>query len=425
MSVASLHVQERTFSTLPWIIGRMSMWMAAFSACGLLVVPKGLSLFAVTLVIATLLALPQAFARQRPPLPGAIRWLAVLAAALVLTAGVSAVWSGAGWNALDNPSRLLLLPWCAWLMWMYRLSASALGWGAVAGLLVACAISMVEASQGVGRAGGGINPIVFANAVLALLVLAVFCRPAMPKIAVRCLLVAVVAIAAVTITFSGSRGALPGLALVLVATMAGGHVGRWKRIAVASVVLLVASLLVWNVSWLSSKFRLDDVQMEVERYALGDVDTPVGARLALWGVAWKAVSESPMSGVGIEGFEARIDASPYCQQGPRHFCDLNHAHNDLAQWASTMGIPGLGALLALYLVPFLLATRLLRKASASSGDGVAARSCALLIAAYVVSGLTQSMFAHALSASAYAIFVGMLLGAAVARVDPVTRVAPE
>ena len=424
MSVAPLHVQERTFTiSLPWVVGRMALWVAAFSAGCLLVLPKGLSLFACALMAATGPALIGILRRNRPPLPASIRWLAATAAIVLVTAGVSVLSSGAGWQALDNPARIVLLPWCAWLAWVYRLSASSLAWGAVIGLGVACVVSVAEAIQGVGRAGGGINPIVFANAVLALLVIAVFCRPLRSTFAMRCLLVLLFAVAAVTITLSGSRGVLPGLALVVVVLSAGDHGWHWKKAASAAVILLLASVLVWNVPWLSSKFRLDDVQAEVERYAVGDVDTPVGARLALWAVAWQSFRQAPVSGVGIDGFESRIDASAHCQSGPRHFCDLGHAHNDLAQWAAAMGIPGIVALFALYTVPLFLAVRRLR--DPPMHGRTAARACAVLVGVYITSGLTQSMFAHALSISAYVIFAGLLLGICSAQTGSAARTVPQ
>src|SRR3546814_20466706 len=64
-----------------------------------------------------------------------------------------------------------------------------------------------------------------------------------------------------------------------------------------------------------------------------------------------------------------------------------------------MGIPGLLAILALYGVPLLLFARRLRGAGRCS----ASAPCAgvLFVATFALCGLTQSMFAHQLSASFY------------------------
>src|SRR3546814_2512130 len=73
-----------------------------------------------------------------------------------------------------------------------------------------------------------------------------------------------------------------------------------------------------------------------------------------------------------------------------------------------MGIPGLLAILALYGVPLLLFARRLRGAGRCS----ASAPCAgvLFVATFALCGLTQSMFAHQLSASFYAVMVGLLAG---------------
>src|SRR3546814_17304894 len=66
------------------------------------------------------------------------------------------------------------------------------------------------------------------------------------------------------------------------------------------------------------------------------------------------------------------------------------------------------AILALYGVPLLLFARRLRGAGRCS----ASAPCAgvLFVATFPLCGLTQSMFAHQLSASFYAVRVGLLAG---------------
>src|SRR3546814_21144264 len=73
-----------------------------------------------------------------------------------------------------------------------------------------------------------------------------------------------------------------------------------------------------------------------------------------------------------------------------------------------MGIPGLLAILALYGVPLLLFARRLRGAGPCSASAPFAG--VLFVATFALCGLTQSMFAHQLSASFYAVMVGLLAG---------------
>lgn len=393
-------------------VARVLAWLAGFSATALLVVPKGLSVFAALMLLATLAALPDVLRVDRERIPRAIGGLACAALAVVVVAGMSMWASGAGISALDNPSRCLLLPWCAWLAWVTRVRVSCLWYGALAGLLLAVLLSIMETRSGVPRAGGEANPIVFANAVLVLLVVALFARPARTGFAMQLLLAIVVALAVVAVTLSGSRGVLPGLGLVLLMLFVGGTPqDRWRRLAMVAGVFATFFVALWTVPWLSSQFRLDQVHADVTGYANDQVDQPISARMGLLSVAWDAFRSAPLDGVGVGGFARQVDASRYCQGAPRHFCGLEHAHNDLAQWGATMGIGGVLALLALYGVPLVIAARQVRhlKPDIPAGAGWTA---GMLVAVYLISGLTQSMFSHALSTSAYVVMVGLLLGCA-------------
>ena len=390
-------------------VARVFAWLSGFSAPALLVVPKGLGAFAMLMLVATLLALPDAWRGRDARTPRALPLLLGTALAVLAVAALSMWGSGADLSALDNPSRALLLPWCAWLAWSTRMRATSLWYGALAGL--------AQASWGVERAGGEANPIVFANAVLTLLVVGVFCRPARNGFPMQLLLAALVALAVVAVILSGSRGVLPGLGLVLLMLLAGNEARHrgWRLGATgAALALLLAAL--WTVPWLSAQFRFDQLQADVAGYAQGQVDQPISARLALWSVAWDAFRESPITGVGIEAFKSRVDASLYCQGASRHFCGLEHAHNDVAQWAATMGIAGLAVLLALYGVPLAIAIRQIRRNRLHAPVGPS-WAAGMLVFAYLVSGLTQSMFSHALSTSAYVVLVGLLLGMGMAPRD--------
>ena len=87
-----------------------------------------------------------------------------------------------------------------------------------------------------------------------------------------------------------------------------------------------------------------------------------------------------------------------------------------------MGIPGLLLIVALYLLPashflrIIIAQRLtIPKGSAWAG--------LVLILVYVLSGITQSMFAHALTTTLY-VLVGLLLGMALRENPSVSGTAP-
>ncbi len=353
--------------------------LAGFSATALLVVPKGLSIFACLMLAATLVALPDTWRRGRP-VPRALYALLAVSVGVILVVAVSTWRTEAPLSALDNPSRALLLPWCAWLV-------------------------------GVERVGSDANPIVFANAVLTLLVIAVFCRPSTRGWPLLLVLAAIL-MANVAVILSGSRGVLPGLGLVVLMLLMGNATPqRWWRLGAALGVLALLFVALWTVPWLSQQFRLDELHGDVAGFAAGAVDKPISARMALLSVAWDAFRESPLTGVGVDTFAARIDASTYCLDAHRHFCGLGHAHNDVAQWGATLGVLGLAALAALYLGPLWIAARAIQGVRPDMPVGPA-WAAVMLVATYGVSGMTQSMFSHALSTSAFFVFGGLLLGCA-------------
>ncbi|KRA53812.1 hypothetical protein ASD77_03980 [Pseudoxanthomonas sp. Root65] len=392
-------------------VARGLAWLAGFSAAALLVVPKGLSVFAALMLASTVVALPDAW-RSGRSVPRTVYVLLAAALGVIAVVAVSMWMSGASLEVLDNPSRALLLPWCAWLAWVTRVRMSSLWYGALAGLLVAFVISNAQVSLGVERAGSDANPIVFANAVLTLLVFAVFCRPPQGEWPLQLLLALVIVLASLVVILSGSRGVLPGLGLVVLMLLVGtASRRRWWRLGGAVCLLAGLFVAMWTVPWLSAQFRLDQLHADVSGFAVGEVDQPISARMALLSVAWDAFRESPLIGVGVDAFAARIDASAYCLNEQRHFCGLGHAHNDVAQWGATMGLVGLAGLALLYLTPLLVAARQIRQQHLHVSIGPS-WTAGMLVVTYLVSGMSQSMFSHALSTSAFVVFGGLLLGSA-------------
>ncbi len=104
---------------------------------------------------------------------------------------------------------------------------------------------------------------------------------------------------------------------------------------------------------------------------------------------------------------------PQCSTGQWvQYCHLGHAHNDLAEWAATQGVLGILLLLAVYGVPLWLFVRLYRRSGHERFRGPAAAGIMVVIS-YVLCGLTQSMFAHQVTAGFYVSLIGVLIGLAV------------
>ncbi len=371
-----------------------------------LTLPKGLLPFGLLLLASTLMVPGVVAGARRIGAP-----LASVAAAALLAMGVAWVSSQAsGGDGIDSRDRLLVLPWAMAWAWALQPQLRWLWRGAMAGLGLAVLLAFFQLVGGMERASGWVNAIVFADVVLLLMVLVVFCRP--PRTwhwAVFGLVCGMLAI-----LFSGTRGAWPGLLLLLgvVVLGSGWHTRRYR------VLLLGAGLagivaLVGVVPGISHQMRLTELQQDIARIDAGDHESSAGARLERLRVAAEAFGERPWTGVGFAQFDrAMREQLPACQ-GPRPAarCDLGHAHNDVAEWAATMGVPGLFALALLYGVPLWLFLRLWRRQGNDRLRGTAPAG-AMLVSVFVLCGLTQSMFAHQTTTSTYAALVGVLLGLA-------------
>ncbi|WP_243402716.1 O-antigen ligase [Stenotrophomonas sp. SPM] len=371
-----------------------------------LTVPVNLLPYALTLLVSTLLA-PELLWRARgmggTPVR-ALTWLMLAAVALGL---VSVVLFEQGLRDVDNRSRFLVIPWivlwvCALrpdLRWLWR--------GALAGLLGSFVLSLVQVLQGAPRAELTTNAIVLADIVVMLMVLLVFCRPSR-----RWSLVIVgMAAGCGTIVLTGSRGvfaALLALLVVLALSL------RWRtgvaRLSVLAGMLAIGATLLLSVPELRHQVRLTELHSDVQKLEQGDVDSSAGARVERLHVAWQTFLDHPLTGVGIGHFDSAMQRVPVCRDDPAEVrCHLGHAHNDVAEWAATQGLPGVLMLIAVYGVPLWVFVYLHRRSGRVTFRGPAAAGVMIAIA-YVLCGLTQSMFAHQMTASFYVTIVGLLTG---------------
>ncbi|KAF1014994.1 MAG: hypothetical protein GAK31_02482 [Stenotrophomonas maltophilia] len=363
--------------------------------------PFGLLLLASTLLVP--LRLWQARALGGQP----VRVLTWLMLAVVVLGVVSMLQFEDGLRDVGNRSRFVVMPWIAlWICalqpdprWLWR--------GALTGLLATLVLSVLQVAGGAPRAELNTNAIVLADIVLVLMVLLVFCRP----LRRWPLVILGMAAGCATIVLTGSRGvfaALLALLMVLALSL------RWRtgmaRLAVLAGILAIGATLLLSVPGLREQVRLTELHQDVQRMEQGDSDSSAGARVERLQVAWAAFLDHPLSGVGVGHFDTAMQRLPVCSENPEEpRCHLGHAHNDVAEWAATQGVPGLLLLLAVYGVPLLLFVVLHRRSGHRTFRGPAAAGI-MLVVSYVLCGLTQSMFAHQMTAGFYVSLIGLLVG---------------
>ena len=328
-----------------------------------LTLPSNLLGYGVLLLVSTLLA-PELLWRARRIEPTTLKVMTALMLAVVALGVFSILLFQQGLRDVDNRSRFLVIPWLVLWVCALRPDMRWLWRGALAGLLGTFVLALVEVLQGAPRAELSTNAIVLADIVAMLMVLA--------------------------------------LSL------------RWRtgvaRLSVLGVMLALGATLMLSVPELRHQLRLTELHSDVQRLEKGDADSSAGARVERLQVAWETFKDHPFTGVGIGQFDTAMQRLPVCRTDPGELrCHLGHAHNDLAEWTATQGLPGLLLLLAVYGVPLWVFVRLHRRSGRATFRGPAAAGI-MIVVAYVLCGLTQSMFAHQMTASFYVTIVGLLAG---------------
>lgn len=380
----------------------------ALAAC-VVTLPSGLFPFGLCLLATTVLGFGGVRAAVAP-MGVNLRALVWVTAAVLAMSLWSVLLFEHGLKDVDNRSRFVVLPWAA--LWVYAMQPRMLWlWrGAIAGIFASLLLACVQVGRGDSRAEGWTNAIVLADVVLVLMVLAVFCRPRGRWIWVVPALMAGCA----TIVLSGSRGVWPALLCLLVIVAMGA---RWRdgrtRLLILAGVAAIAATVVLTVPALTDQMRIGELRRDMQRYEVGDADSSAGARIQRLHVALDTFREHPLTGIGVGHFDDAMTRLPQCSTGQWvQYCHLGHAHNDLAEWAATQGVLGILLLLAVYGVPLWLFVRLYRRSGHERFRGPAAAGIMVVIS-YVLCGMTQSMFAHQVTAGFYVSLVGVLIGLAV------------
>ena len=364
--------------------------------------------FGLLLLVSTVMV-PDLLWRARADAGRSIRVLAWLMLAVLAAGLLSVVLFEHGFRDVDNRSRFFVMPWIALWVCALELRLRWLWRGAVVGLLLVFGLSLRQVLGGAPRADLFTNAIVLADMVVMLLVLALFCRPhgvrgwawGLPAAALGC----------ATLVLTGSRGALLALLavfLVMALTLRWGSLQR--RLLILAALLGLSVVAVVSVPELRHQVRLTELHSDVQRLERGDADSSAGARVERLQVAWDTFLDHPLTGVGVGHFDNAMQRLPVCRDDPLEpRCHLGHAHNDLAEWGATQGVLGALLLLAVYGVPLWLFLWLHRHSGRATFRGPAAAGV-MIVVCYVLCGLTQSMFAHQITASFYASIVGVLAG---------------
>lgn len=214
------------------------------------------------------------------------------------------------------------------------------------------------------------------------------------------------------------------------ASLASGSRGGWLAIPLfiglffyfsmgkLSLKMITASLLAAALAMVVGYFaigtfhqRVNELANDVATFDKGNRDTSAGVRWQLYKAAADVFYRHPFAGVGPEGFKSEmqwmVDNEKLTPMAA--YMGRGEVHNDILAKAAGMGILGLVAILASYLVPL----RLFWRATKSGIDGV--RRSGILGIVFVsgvfVFGLTVEFLNLTMATAFYSFTIAVLLAA--------------
>lgn len=312
--------------------------------------------------------------------------------------------------------RFALFALLAWgLAQLGRRALQGVQWGLVAGAIVSAVWIHTLAEHGRPIHVGISNVIPFANLSLLMGMLALISvgwDRRRHRLAVGAKLLAGVA-GLYTSYISATRGgwiAIPVLLLFVLMVMRGLN---WRSRA-ALLAALVGSMAVGGYCSSIVRTRVTEAFSNIAAFSSQTgLDTSEGWRLQLWKASLNMLQSHPLTGVGPEGFSSTLNAlaaSGFITPATTQF---SHSHNDILYLGATMGLPGMLAVLAAYLVPAVFFLRHVRNRDAVVR--VAATMGLATSVGFLLFGLTEAMFFIAMTNAFYTLMISTCFAIVVAR----------
>jgi putative inorganic carbon (HCO3(-)) transporter len=213
-----------------------------------------------------------------------------------------------------------------------------------------------------------------------------------------------------------SRSAYIGFALAMSLVIWAVSSRRWRRVllVVSLIIFVVMAILLWRGALGGMSERgLGAEALDSPALSLHTLE----GRAEVWSRAIYGIQDFPFTGMGMNTFRRVVQVLyPLFTIGPTF--DIGHAHNEFLQTALDLGIPGLIALLAVYIVSFAMLGQIWlsagrRTAVAQAGESdsslIGAQALTRSLALALGSGLLAHMVFGLTDASALGAKPGILL----------------
>lgn len=299
-------------------------------------------------------------------------------------------------HEFGNYLPFVLVVFGLWGIRYYKLQPYFLWLGLALGALGAAIFAGYQAlEQGV-RANGFANAIQFGNIALLLGVLCMVRALGEPVLSRfnMCLCIGFIAGLAASI-WSQTRGGWVALVFIFIWILF--HATKsWsfrKRSLIAFCFCLFVLVPVLQPNGVVQS-RISDARAEFSAYLeTGKQDNAVGARLAMWTLAWSNLTKAPLIGHGERGWIDLRDTAIQDGRLSPFSSTFKHLHNEVLNVAFKRGLIGLTLYLALFLVPMMLFFKPYLHHAAVEVRSMAMAGMVIPMM-YIDFGLTQTFLSH-------------------------------
>jgi len=195
----------------------------------------------------------------------------------------------------------------------------------------------------------------------------------------------------ITIGFTGGRSGY--LALIILSPLAVYNLIGQRHIVKILIVIIIAIALLFSFPMTRSRFAksIEDIEL----YGQGNVNTSIGLRFHMWGIALSEIKKNPIFGIGTAGFKRSWEVYKKDPSLPFMF----HPHNSFLYMMVSYGIPGLAAFCWLL---FIMLKKGYKHRDSAPGFAVFA-----FTGVFIIGNLTDTQVLPFATAIAFPLFAGI------------------
>jgi O-antigen ligase len=286
-------------------------------------------------------------------------------------------------------------------------------WGVLIGAVLAAALSYISTRAGRPSQIVAMNPIPYGNLCVLLGFLSLLCLRDLNRNDEGPLKITFATLACIVAAICGLLGSIwtesrgGWVALIVIALLficAAPGIKAMHKIIAMIVFSVVLVLSYTQIDRIHSRVT-EAVDQSMLYLNQGNRDTSVGIRLQLWEASLVVLKEHPLAGVGVGHYQEALKSlsdrgviSPLAATMP-------HSHNELAYFATLLGIPGLLCILCIYFIPagWFLSKLRSRQERTRIAAYMGLTTCLL----FFVFGWTEVMFVIAATNVLYVTFLAL------------------